>query len=61
MTMTDDPSPTGIRGSSFLSAGTWQEADASDLYFNHIRDELAEKGFFTAGAEELITWAGPVR
>ena len=32
-------------------------ANASDPYFMQIRDDLADKGFFTATAEELITWA----
>src|SRR5258707_13405974 len=31
--------------------------NSSDLYFSQIRDDLSDKGFFTASAEELITWA----
>jgi NADH-quinone oxidoreductase subunit B len=31
--------------------------NSSDPYFSQIRDDLSEKGFFTATAEELITWA----
>jgi NADH-quinone oxidoreductase subunit B len=31
--------------------------NSSDPYFMQIRDDLADKGFFTAAAEELITWA----
>ncbi|WP_276577558.1 MULTISPECIES: NADH-quinone oxidoreductase subunit B [unclassified Bradyrhizobium] len=31
--------------------------NTSDPFFMTIRDDLADKGFFTASAEELITWA----
>jgi hypothetical protein len=40
------------------SASRCGSADnSSDPYFMQIRDDLADKGFFTATAEELITWA----
>src|SRR4051812_11013846 len=32
-------------------------ADSTDPYFSEVRRELTDKGFFTASAEELITWA----
>jgi NADH-quinone oxidoreductase subunit B len=31
--------------------------NSSDPYFLRIRDDLADKGFFTATVEDLVTWA----
>jgi NADH-quinone oxidoreductase subunit B len=45
------------RGPSVLRPGHGLPEDQSDPYFLAIRDDLADKGFFTATAEELITWA----
>ncbi|AMA61399.1 NuoB/complex I 20 kDa subunit family protein [Bradyrhizobium sp. CCGE-LA001] len=44
--------------SNLLNARPGHQPDnSSDPYFMQIRDDLADKGFFTASAEELITWA----
>src|SRR3954464_10516433 len=43
--------------SPMVHPGDGKAADSSDPYFLRIRDDLADKGFFTASAEELITWA----
>jgi NADH-quinone oxidoreductase subunit B len=37
--------------------GLGKPANTTDPYFIQIRDDLADKGFFTATADELITWA----
>src|SRR3982750_2568339 len=37
--------------------GQGSPANASNPYFMQIREDLSDKGFFTASAEELITWA----
>ncbi|MGY3239667.1 NADH-quinone oxidoreductase subunit B [Bradyrhizobium sp. USDA 4448] len=49
--MVDISSPETLRRS------VQRSANASDPYFMQIRDDLADKGFITATAEELITWA----
>jgi NADH-quinone oxidoreductase subunit B len=52
--MTELPSPTP---SKILRPGAGAPDNSSDPYFMQIRDDLSDKGFFTATAEELITWA----
>jgi NADH-quinone oxidoreductase subunit B len=48
----DDPPPSLVQ-----RPGAGLPDNSSDPYFMQIRDDLADKGFFTATAEELITWA----
>src|SRR4051794_36373740 len=45
------------RSSSLLFPGEGKPADSSDPLFLQVRGDLADKGFFTTSAEELITWA----
>ena len=52
--MTELPSPAS---SKILRPGAGAPDNSSDPYFVQIRDDLSDKGFFTASAEELITWA----
>jgi NADH-quinone oxidoreductase subunit B len=46
------PAPSLVR-----RPGAGLPDNSGDPYFMQIRDDLADKGFFTATAEELITWA----
>jgi NADH-quinone oxidoreductase subunit B len=39
------------------SAGSTALVKASDPYFQGLSDELADKGFIVAAADDLITWA----
>jgi hypothetical protein len=48
----DPPAPSLVH-----RPGAGLPDNSSDPYFMQIRDDLADKGFFTATAEELITWA----
>jgi NADH-quinone oxidoreductase subunit B len=48
----DPPAPSLVQ-----RPGAGLPDNSSDPYFMQIRDDLADKGFFTATAEELITWA----
>src|SRR3954471_9347848 len=48
----DDPPPSLVQ-----RPGAGLPDNSSDPYFMRIRDDLSDKGFFTASAEELITWA----
>jgi NADH-quinone oxidoreductase subunit B len=52
------PSQTDLSAPSLVHRpGAGLTDNSSDPYFMQIRDDLADKGFFTATAEELITWA----
>jgi hypothetical protein len=51
--MNELPSRTS---SKILRASASAPDTSIDPYFIQIRDDLSDKGFFTATAEELITW-----
>jgi NADH-quinone oxidoreductase subunit B len=60
--MTSNFPHVGSSGSSLSRPGSGRPGEGrpdntSDPFFMTIRDDLADKGFFTATAEELITWA----
>src|SRR6266576_1401735 len=46
------PAATGI-----LDPRTGRPVGATDPYFVGLNDELADKGFLVAAADDLITWA----
>ena len=55
--MASGPFQDSALESRALRPGAGKPADTTDPYFIRVRDDLADKGFFTATAEELITWA----
>jgi len=55
--MTDGPSGNTPATSYVARPGQGAPENSSDPYFMRIRDDLADRGFFTATAEELVTWA----
>jgi NADH-quinone oxidoreductase subunit B len=52
-----DPTSRGLLTEAAARPGAGKPANSTDPYFIQIRDDLADKGFFTATAEDLITWA----
>nr|WP_315778964.1 MULTISPECIES: NADH-quinone oxidoreductase subunit NuoB [unclassified Bradyrhizobium] len=55
--MASGPFQDGAPGTQALRPGEGKPDNATDAYFIRVRDDLADKGFFTANAEALITWA----
>lgn len=46
------PAATGV-----LDPRTGKPVGADDRYFLEVNNELSDKGFFVAAADDLITWA----
>ncbi len=53
--MASGPFQDGAPGALALRPGEGKPDNATAPYFIGVRDDLADKGFFTANAEALIT------